>query len=366
MTEVRELHEAAMEHAERALFARLRGDSVEAAALLGLAFENERRAAELLSDRYDDEPTRSVLYRSAAALALDCNQPRAAEQLIAAALAGNPPPEIAGELRDLFERANFSRHLDLHGIELQANELQMSLTGNMVSAGMAQSEDFVYRLQGLQKLFYRTFERFRGKPYRDSGGPSRVVREYSLFVSAPRPGSFAVSLRVGGPAPRLPQLDDAPSIIDELMSCMDLFNKSADEALRERIGDDAYFRNFIGLARNIAPDGDEVRTVNFTARRDNSERRVSLTRVRDQISLTGDATRVLPPRLQVIRGQLRFADALTGSQIRIRMEDGTDSRPIHVLEGMSDIVRPLWEDFVEVTAEKDKRRLVLRDISRIG
>jgi hypothetical protein len=49
------------------------------------------------------EPTRSVLHRSAAALAVECGEAREAERLIAVALAGNPPEEIAEELRDLWQ-----------------------------------------------------------------------------------------------------------------------------------------------------------------------------------------------------------------------------------------------------------------------
>jgi hypothetical protein len=42
-----------------------------------------------------------VLHRSAASLAVECFQLREAERLIGRALAGNPPPDIADELRDL-------------------------------------------------------------------------------------------------------------------------------------------------------------------------------------------------------------------------------------------------------------------------
>jgi hypothetical protein len=47
------------------------------------------------------EPTHSVLHRSAAVLALECSELREAERLIGRALAGNPPVDIANELRDL-------------------------------------------------------------------------------------------------------------------------------------------------------------------------------------------------------------------------------------------------------------------------
>ena len=50
------------------------------------------------------EPSRSVLHRSAASLAEQCGEFREAERLIAVALSGNPPEEIAEELRDLLQQ----------------------------------------------------------------------------------------------------------------------------------------------------------------------------------------------------------------------------------------------------------------------
>lgn len=101
MKSVKELHEKAMDLAESAFVARLRGDLAQAEKLFRQAFEYESRAARLVPDAPSSALTRSVLYRSAATLALDCNEPRAAEQLITEGLAGNSAPEIEQELRDL-------------------------------------------------------------------------------------------------------------------------------------------------------------------------------------------------------------------------------------------------------------------------
>jgi hypothetical protein len=73
------------------------------------AFEQERSAANLVADQLDFEPTRSMLHRSAASLAVKCCQLREAERLIGRALAGNPPPDIADELRDLLLDAVYSQ-----------------------------------------------------------------------------------------------------------------------------------------------------------------------------------------------------------------------------------------------------------------
>ncbi len=65
------------------------------------AFEKEKEAAWQLFEKLEAEPTRSVLFRSAAYLAFNCGKIREAEQLVAAALAGNPPGELLLQLRAL-------------------------------------------------------------------------------------------------------------------------------------------------------------------------------------------------------------------------------------------------------------------------
>jgi hypothetical protein len=62
-----------------------------------------------VADQLDFEPTRSVLHRSAVSLAVDCCQLRETERLIGRVLSGNPPPDIADELRDLLLGAVFAR-----------------------------------------------------------------------------------------------------------------------------------------------------------------------------------------------------------------------------------------------------------------
>jgi hypothetical protein len=100
-TSVREWHEKAMEHADRAQRWRDMGD-LNSARLESLhGYMDERVAADLC----DEEPSRSVLYRSAATLALDAELPGVSIFLARKGLAGDPPPEIADELREVLAKA---------------------------------------------------------------------------------------------------------------------------------------------------------------------------------------------------------------------------------------------------------------------
>jgi hypothetical protein len=68
------------------------------------AFDYEQQAAMLYLNTLDKEPTRSVLFRSAASLAIKCRKFNDAERLIEIGLSGNPPKMIATELKALQEQ----------------------------------------------------------------------------------------------------------------------------------------------------------------------------------------------------------------------------------------------------------------------
>jgi hypothetical protein len=128
MSQVQVFHQQAMDFAEAAVVARLRGDLEQAEQLTRQAFEQEIQAAALTANNLDAEPTRSVLHRSAASLAIECGEFRVADRLIATALSGDPPPEIAEELKDLFVQINLSQYLKRQGIHLDVNDLQKQVS----------------------------------------------------------------------------------------------------------------------------------------------------------------------------------------------------------------------------------------------
>jgi tetratricopeptide (TPR) repeat protein len=123
MSQIQELHKQAMDLAEAAFTVKLRGDLAQAIQLYRQALDKESQAAALIADKLDAEPTRSVLHRSAASLAIDCGEFRVAERLIAIALSGNPPQEIAEELKDLFIQINLRPYLERHGLAFDEQKL---------------------------------------------------------------------------------------------------------------------------------------------------------------------------------------------------------------------------------------------------
>ncbi|MEG4088170.1 hypothetical protein [Microcoleus sp. Pol12B4] len=109
MQTVEALHHEAMELVDRAVLARQCGDIDQVTALTRAAFAKERAAADLVANEWNFEPTRSILHRSAAVLAIECAQLWEAERLIGRALAGTSPTDIADELRDLLIEEIYSQ-----------------------------------------------------------------------------------------------------------------------------------------------------------------------------------------------------------------------------------------------------------------
>ena len=111
LEQINDLHERAMSLAEAAVVARTEGDEATSRERFQEAVELARQAAARIAPHVGEEPMRSVLHRSAASLALNCEEYRLAEKLLAVGLAGDPPAEIADEMRDLMEQVYSHREL---------------------------------------------------------------------------------------------------------------------------------------------------------------------------------------------------------------------------------------------------------------
>ena len=102
MSSVREFHDQAMTFVDRGLRERARGNAECAIGQFRQALENELAAIDNLSTQ--SGLSWSILLRSAATMALDCEDFRLAEKLACKALAGDAHPEIVEELRDILEQ----------------------------------------------------------------------------------------------------------------------------------------------------------------------------------------------------------------------------------------------------------------------
>jgi hypothetical protein len=226
---------------------------------------------------------------------------------------------------------------------------------------------FVGRIKDFERIIYRTVERLSGKGFRDRGSPEKLIQDsYSLYMTAPRAGSFAVTLQLGRQMV-LPGLDFSTQVIDEIINCFDLINEGNEEELKEKIPQESYYLNFVNLAKRIAPDGDKVSMVGLTKVRENKEIGLALTKKRNEISVAPRleenknlATKVMTK----VTGRLLFADALRSeSRIQLIEENNGVKHTIIVPDGMmDDIVKPLWDEVVVVKGLKVKNKIYLNEI----
>lgn len=368
MKDLERLHREAMEVAEEASLERIKGDPSRAVQLMKQALAKEKVAAGTLANDTSMEPTRSVLYRSAASLALECGDARDAEKLISMALSGNPPDEIAVELRDLLEQVHLQRHLEQRGIELAPGEFQFSITGDAVGYGIARSEVFLGRIQDIEKLIYRTAERKSDRVFREKGRRDlRIAKDVEVFLTVPRAASLAVSFRLGQ-EPALPGFGRGDIVIKEMLDCMELLNASKTEELRSRIPDPSYYRSFYGLVRRIAPDGRAVRSVGFTAVQEGQERRLLLNVPQAELPAIPEDLEAKEKGEKIkVEGILKFADATKEDANEIKLVDDTGKKHhVQVPAGMmDDIVRPLWDYRVLVSGVRCGKKITLKDIRKM-
>lgn len=100
---IQELHREAVKLAKEAQSEFDNENIIEYQNLILKAYELEKTAAEFLKTNFESEPTRSVLYRSAATLAFKSGKHTEAIDLITQALQGNPFNEIKAELLHLLK-----------------------------------------------------------------------------------------------------------------------------------------------------------------------------------------------------------------------------------------------------------------------
>ena len=125
--EVVELHRKAMDLADLADTKKSQGLNRDAAVLYRQSLESEQNAAIEARLQHVGEPTESVLFRSAASLAYILNDYREAERLICLGLAGNPPSEIADELRGLYDAVSIDRKME-HAMPLNNKKEKENVT----------------------------------------------------------------------------------------------------------------------------------------------------------------------------------------------------------------------------------------------
>jgi hypothetical protein len=361
------LHNQAMDLAEKAVVLKISGSIDESMKTFESAFALEMEAALYLKDLFDYEPSRSVLFRSAASLALNAKLFREAEKMVFIGLSGNPPDTIADELRNLYEDINFERHLKLKGITLYESDVQLSLAGSAVSYGMIKADEFIKRAEIFDNMAIRAAERLLKKPFREKGRiPKGIKENFETYYSIPRASSFAITLRIGY-RPNNYSLFDKESIqttvINEILENIKMVNNYDEDHLKEKIANEDYFFNTLGLIKKLSPDNNEFSLVGLTTSKNGTDDSIAFTRTSDEIKIAPIIHKIDVSNMEdvIVTGQLNYASATTGD-IRLYTNDGV-SYSISVPKGLlADIVKPYWEQYVTIKGKRQEKRIFFEDL----
>lgn len=380
MQTIKELHDKAMNFAEDAFLAQKSGRESDAIRLFADALELEQEAANSLPLSEESEPTRSILFRSAASLAYNSKNYELADRLIARGLSGFPPPEIMEELKNLYEDVNFMRHLSAKGLLIDPNQWLITISGDATSYGGTAAEYLLVRVEKITTQFYRTVERLLELPYRESGGVNKTIKDaYGLYINAFAPSSFAVSFQIGKPDPQMtlfPELKEkkqleSTEIVDEIMSCYEIFEGNEPLKLKDKIKDEDYYENFVGLAKQIAPDGNNVKLVGFTTIREGIEKSVALRKSKKEIR---DFSKSIESETEhVDKEPVQYTGILMQAKTPLKGKFGTvilidkDTEARHTIKVhrslMKDVVQPYYEELVTIQSYEKDGKIILEDIN---
>jgi hypothetical protein len=372
MTTVRELHNRSAELAQLALVARHNGEADRAIHLARTAYQLEAEAADLVPEGRQSEPTRSVLFRSAASLAFQCRDYDAAIRLIAKALTGHPPAEVEDELRSLYEQVTFEQDLRKDKLTLTDSGLDVVLKGPAVGFGHIRFEEFMERMQLLKTIVDRWIQRKLGREYQSGGRVAAIYRPYVPVIQAVRAGSFAVTIKFGvSENQQMTFLAEPTDVIDELVTGFALLNEGDLPALRELIPNAQYYVSFITLARQMAPDGERITSLTLSS----PKQTIGFTRKRSEVEVPKQetaaapkaATEAVPQRLMraiEVEGEIDLAIGREENAVELTTDQGEVYR-IRVGEGTDDLVRTFWGRVVKVTGTTDGQIIYPTDFTPI-
>ena len=348
MNETTELHHDAMARVDDALAARRAGDHPRAREGFAQALVWERRAAEVELT----QPSRSILFRSAAWLALEAEDAAEAERLAACGLADRDVPErIKGELRAVAEEARLRRPLPP---PTAVSSLTLHRNAPEVGFGGADTADVDPRVAAVKHLVVRTAERRTGRAFRARGAPaSALLRQLQPRVGYAA-GSVVVQIPLGGSRPEL--WDDNGAIVDDVRRGLAAFAQGGEEALTPRIADPTYRENVGNLALQRSPDGARVTSVDVLAA--TARGPLPVVHLRRPPVVVRAERRSSGARELV--GELRAADETQAKNtIQVQDDHGAVHR-VRVRDAvMEDIVRPFYGARVRVVVRQRGRDLEL-------
>ncbi len=350
-------HDLAMKFADKAHFARRNGDTKAYLELTRDSFLNEAKAAKILRQ----DPSHhmyAILHRSAATLAYRCGEYRAAENLILQGLEPRPNDRLRNELYDLLRKVLLYESREYAYPPLVENEIVVTLTGVEADNGELEAESNATIITDYKQLLRTATGVVRKIPFHEL--QKLFDESYRVMTTVPSRGSFRISMKlieIGQLS--FTFLEDVENVFDTVIESLDSLRSGDTSALEESFGDEDYYNHFMLLARNLAPDGEQVNAHSIEANINGSRKSVVFDRTTDEIDniysppekdITEDVYQV-SSEIVTLRGTVLAADGKKDTdQVEFYDDDGK-RWSITVPENLGEnVVRPHFELRAEITA----------------
>ncbi|MDR1684994.1 MAG: hypothetical protein LBR82_00885 [Desulfovibrio sp.] len=361
------LHDEALRCAQRAEEALSAGQQAEASRYFLEAASFEEQAAASMSAAPENEPMRAGLYRDAASFAGKGRDLSYAERLCAFGLAGFPPPELRNDLFQLMDDITRERLWGEQAPGIRGAALSMRLYGSGIRFGSAPVKAVMKRVDSLTGLFARTTQRIAERPYADLRKKDPLARPFMTEMAVDAPGSFGVTLKLSRLAGEQISFfqPDPQDVLNDIVSNIACIASGDFETLQKNIPDESYLVNFIAAVKEIAPDGNIVKSVGLSTKTKN----IAFTAGQGEIKRTARAAvaalgpaapRQYPEKLT---GYLDIVDRKNGT-LALTSDEGKVYKA-EVKSGLEEVARKYFGCLVEVEYTKKRRAIILSDISSL-
>lgn len=358
---VRQLHEEAMRLSQEAVVARVRGDYESQRQFVKQALMHEVMAAEQVPFAPESEPTRSILYRSAASLAFQAQDFEYTLRLIGEALRGYPPPSVIDELTSLWSSVQHQKYLEDSGIVSIETGVEIRIAGPVVGNAQIPYGELDQRIDALTMLTDRSTDFLQNKDF-SRRRPRSNALGLRPTLSNVRPGSFIADINFQADAHQLSLFTTIEDVISLVIDSVEKSDAGDIGALISLFrGNESYAANANKAVMQLAPDGQGIREVTVTTSRKN----VTLdTPSAFMDAFTPSLSKEEPESSRVLTaiGNINQPDRQKDT-IDFLPEDGSKPIPtIYVHEALVDFVLRYWPERVEIEYRETSKQKELLDI----
>lgn len=315
-----------------------------------------------------DKPrTVGILAVSAASLWFKAKELRRAEALTLKAMSWTHLPAFAAQdLRVVLQSIWTEDAKQQAGVSFLPGQVLVSVKGGDVVVGGAPLDLIVDKVKGIQSLFYRTIEYMRGTPLRKHGAPSAEIQSACrpwLFQAAP--GSYQFSVAVQEPAQADFFREDVrpDQVVDQFLQIVEASASDQPDKLAAVVPQAEYRSAFLKLTRNLAPRGRQFSLLEIRA----SDNRAGIalgietqTNIKNSLRSAPALTQQPAETRETIKGVLR-ALHLDNDWLEV-VHDGRGVKIEGLQDSMDDVIGPMVNRAVVVTAFKGKKKFRLIDI----